>query len=412
MQIPLQIATLIVLFFFSALFSASETALFSLSKLKLRQIKNNHPEGHRTIVHLLDHPRRTLITILTGNSIVNITATSLVTALGLQAFGRRGLGFSIVFMTMTLLLVGEMVPKSIAIRNAEKISILVSWLLEIIARLIRPLCLMLQAVANLFLRILLGKPGVKEPFVTQDELESLITISEREGVIDKDEEEMIQTVFGFSEREVNEIMVPRVDIVAVEINTPRSVLVELLRKERFARIPVYEKTIDKIKGVIVAREVMLKAVIDWKKYIREVSYVPETMKIEDLFVLLQNRTNKLAVVVDEHGGTAGVVTMEDILEELVGEIEDEHDTTEILIRKIGNNKWCAMGKTTLWDLKDDYGINIEDEKAETIGGFVMNLFGRIPGNGEEISYKNLRFRVGKVKDNRIHQVFISRRSDV
>jgi len=412
MQIPLQIATLIVLFFFSALFSASETALFSLSKLKLRQIKNNHPEGHRTIVHLLDHPRRTLITILTGNSIVNITATSLVTALGLQVFGRRGLGFSIVFMTMTLLLVGEMVPKSIAIRNAEKISILVSWLLEIIARLIRPLCLMLQAVANLFLRILLGKPGVKEPFVTQDELESLITISEREGVIDKDEEEMIQTVFGFSEREVNEIMVPRVDIVAVEINTPRSILVELLRKERFARIPVYEKTIDKIKGVIVAREVMLKAVIDWKKYIREVSYVPETMKIEDLFVLLQNRTNKLAVVVDEHGGTAGVVTMEDILEELVGEIEDEHDTTEILIRKIGNNKWCAMGKTTLWDLKDDYGINIEDEKAETIGGFVMNLFGRIPGNGEEISYKNLRFRVGKVKDNRIHQVFISRRSDV
>jgi len=412
MQIPLQVATLIVLFFFSALFSASETALFSLSKLKLRQIKNKHPEGHRTIAHLLDHPRRTLITILTGNSIVNITATSLVTALGLQVFGRRGLGFSIVFMTMTLLLVGEMVPKSIAIRNAEKISILVSWLLEIIARLIRPLCLMLQAVANLFLRILLGKPGVKEPFVTQDELESLITISEREGVIDKDEEEMIQTVFGFSEREVNEIMVPRVDIVAVEINTPRSILVELLRKERFARIPVYEKTIDKIKGVIVAREVMLKAVIDWKKYIREVSYVPETMKIEDLFILLQNRTNKLAVVVDEHGGTAGVVTMEDILEELVGEIEDEHDTTEILVRKIGDNKWCAMGKTTLWDLKDDYGINIEDERAETIGGFVVNLFGRIPGNGEEISYKNLRFRIGKVKDNRIHQVFISRRSDV
>lgn len=397
------LAILIVL---SGLFSASETAIFSLTRFDVKKLQKQKPRIGDTIAYLRDTPRRTLTTILIGNILVNVTATAMFSFLAMRLFGDAGIGMTIGIMTFLLLLFGEITPKTFAIRNAEFFSSTIAFGLHLFSKLIFPIRWLLAKLADFFIYLLLGKKVEREPFITQRELRTLISIGEKEGIIDSGEKQMIQTVFEFSERFINEIMTPRVDIVACEKGNPPEKLKNIMLDSHYTKIPVYEGGIDNISGVVFAKEFLLSQDAEWQKLIRPVLFVPETKRIDDLLTEFQNRKETVAIVVDEYGGTAGLVTLEDILEELVGDIQDEYDFEEIDFQKISADTSKVNGDVSIRDINEKFGINIKTEKAETIGGFLLLLLGRIPKVGENFTYKSLSITIDEVKGKRIKQLTI------
>jgi len=401
-----QFLALFILLVFSGLFSASETALFSLSKIQLRRIKEKRPAQSAVIEQLLDSPKRTLNTILTGNMLVNITACALVTATMIRIFGSRGIALAFALTTFLLLIFGEVTPKIFAISRAEGFSGFIARPLFIFSKLIHPVCLVWSQAANFISGRLIGQAYLKQPFLTEEEVRGLVSIGEKEGVISKEEEQMISTVFDFGERHVNEIIIPRVDIVAVDINETSSFLDRVLKQSRHSKIPVYKERIDNILGIVYAKQYLLAPKKDWQDLIRPVLFVPETKKIEELLLEFQSKKSYLAIVTDEHGGTSGLVTIEDILEEIVGEIQDEYDTEEKLIARIDKDTISISGKTALYDLNEELNSHFKAEESQTVGGFVIHLFGRIPKSGESIRYRNYLFTVNDVRKHRIRKITI------
>ncbi|OIO79571.1 MAG: hemolysin [Candidatus Omnitrophica bacterium CG12_big_fil_rev_8_21_14_0_65_43_15] len=402
------IPTLVILFILSALFSGSETALFSLSKIQIKRINTRYPAAGKTISGLLMHPRTTLTTILIGNMLVNVTASGMLSTFFIEVFHDRGIGISIGVMTFLLLVFGELTPKSFAIRNAEVFSAIIARPLFWFAKIAFPVRWILSLVTNLFYYAIVGKKTKKQPFITQSELETLVSIGEKEGIVGKDEKHMIQTVFDMGKRDVEQIMVPRVDMVVASAKISADEFEKLIEQSKHSKIPVYGSTIDEIIGVIYAKQFVLDKKEPWLSFIKPVLFVPQTKKIDELMVEFQTSKIYIAIVVDEYGGTAGLVTMDDILEEIVGEIRDEYDKDERLFQEVEPGVFKVNGKMTLHDLKEDLGIDAESQEAETVGGFIMQLFERIPKQNDTVKYKDFTFIVDEVKKNRIQQATIKK----
>jgi CBS domain containing-hemolysin-like protein len=408
MTLPIHFAIIAVLLGLSAVFSGSETAIFSLSRIQVKRIKDRKPERGKVVERLLNSPRRTLNIILTGNMLVNVTASALLTVAMVRMLGGKGVGVAVGAMTFLVLIFGEVTPKSFAIRNAESISSLVSKPLDIFGKITFPIRWILATVADVFISFFVGKKYTKKPFATEEELKTLVSIGEREGIVDKDEKHMIHAVFEFSHRHINEIMVPRVDIVAVNYNQDCKSLAETLKASRHSKLPVYIDNIDNIQGVIYTKQYLLDPKEDWRSFIRPVMMVPESKTIEDLLIEFRSKKQDIAIAVDEYGGTSGLVTVEDIIEEIVGEIVDEYDREEEPIRKIDDKTFRLMGDLTLNDLHEELGIDLETEEAETVGGFLMQKLGKIPRPGDTLAYKNLLFLVEDVRKNRIRRITMKR----
>ncbi|PIY84290.1 MAG: hemolysin [Candidatus Omnitrophica bacterium CG_4_10_14_0_8_um_filter_43_18] len=402
------IPTLVILFILSALFSGSETALFSLSKIQIKRINTRYPAAGKTISGLLMHPRTTLTTILIGNMLVNVTASGMLSTFFIEVFHDRGIGISIGVMTFLLLVFGELTPKSFAIRNAEVFSAIIARPLFWFAKIAFPVRWILSLVTNLFYYAIVGKKTKKQPFITQSEFETLVSIGEKEGIVGKDEKHMIQTVFDMGKRDVEQIMVPRVDMVVASAKISADEFEKLIEQSKHSKIPVYGSTIDEIIGVIYAKQFVLDKKEPWLSFIKPVLFVPQTKKIDELMVEFQTSKIYIAIVVDEYGGTAGLVTMDDILEEIVGEIRDEYDKDERLFQEVEPGVFKVNGKMTLHDLKEDLGIDAESQEAETVGGFIMQLFERIPKQNDTVKYKDFTFIVDEVKKNRIQQATIKK----
>jgi len=403
------IVTLVVLLIFSGLFSASETALFSLSKIQLRRLKEKNPKQSVLIAQLLDSPRRTLNTILTGNMLVNITTSALVTQGLMRASGQKGLGLAVGYATFLLLVFGEITPKTFAISHAEDFSCFISRPLYLFAKIIFPLRWAWAKVADSFSQGIIGRRYLKEAFLTEEEIRGLLSIGEKEGVVSKEEEQMISTVFDFGERNINEIMTPRVDIVAVDVNEDSSYLEQVLKSSRHSKVPVYKDNVDNILGIIYAREYLLSPCSDWQALVRPILFVPETQKIEEVLLEFQGKKSYLAIVTDEYGGTSGLITIEDILEEIVGEIQDEYDTEERLIVRTDERSVSVSGKTSLYDLNEELNTHFKAKEAQTVSGFIIHLFGRIPKSGESTGYRNYLFTVDDVRRHRIRKVTIRKK---
>ena len=401
-----QIVILVVLLALSAFFSGSETALFSLTRFQVKRLHSTHPHSASRVSHLLKFPRQTLITLLVGNTLVNIAATSIVANIGIRVYGNAGVGLTIGLMTFLILVFGEVVPKQWAIKNSSRLAVISARPLELFRILIFPL----WAVLRFFTGLIIPGPGSKEPFITQKELKTLINLSEKDGTLDEDEKEMIHAVFDFGETLTREIMVPRVDLVAAEDSTSCEQLTRLMKRSHHTRIPIYEESIDNILGVIRTKDFLLSAGAGLKSFIRPVLFTPETKKIDDLFVEFQAKKQNIAVVVDEYGGTAGLITLEDILEEIVGEIYDEYDKAEDEIKKLGPNTYRVSGKVTLKELNDELEIDLPSEEADTLAGFLLSLFNRFPADKEKISYGGIDFTVEKMRKNRIRSVIVKLKS--
>lgn len=399
----LHIFLLVVLLIFSAFFSGSETALFSLSNFQKKRIQSKDPRASETISLLLASPRRTLASILIGNMVVNISAASIATILAMSVFGEKGLAVSIVSMTLLLLIFGEVAPKTYAIRNPEAFSIFCSSPLHIFGKIIWPLRYVLRLTADIFTS-LFGIKKETKPYVTEKELKALMTISKREGIIKEEEEEMIHSIFDLGEHSVDEIMKPRVDIIGCDKSSSAQNLVSIMKDSKHTKIPIYEGTIDHIIGVIYTKEFMLNYEDNISEFIKKPLYIPETERVDNLLVKFLSGKTYIAVVLDEFGGTAGIVTLEDALEEIVGEIRDEYDKEVIAIKKEEDGSFTIMGKTAIRDVNDELRLDLPMEEVTTINGLLLLLFGRVPKQGEHVRIKGIGFRVLEVKKNMVTKV--------
>ncbi|MGL4739636.1 MAG: hemolysin family protein [Sarcina sp.] len=418
-----QIVILIILIGLSAFFSSSETALTSVNKIKIRHMVEEGVKGAKLVEKLIDEPKVLLGAILIGNNIVNIGASSLATVLAATLvagtkYEDTGIAIATGVMTILILIFGEITPKSLAQQNAEKMSIKVSKPIAFIVFIFRPFVWVFTKISTLFIRMLGGDPNKVEPFITEEELKTLVDVGNEEGVLEQDEKEMIFNVFEFGDRNAKDIMVQRVDIIAEDIETTYEELLEGIKEYQFSRIPIYEENIDNIVGILNTKDLILLSTqerknFDIKKIMRKPHYTFEFKKITDLFNEMKKTRNHMSVVLDEYGGTVGIVTIEDLIEEIVGEIEDEYDEHQEDIREVRENEYEVDGSTRLEDLSELPYVNVESEEFDSIGGFVIGILDRLPEHGEEITYENLKFVVEKLDKKRVKKVriYVTEKSD-
>ncbi len=390
------IILLFILIGFSAFFSASETALISLSRIRLRRMVDDEVKNAGIVNKLIENPSNLLGAILIGNNIANIGASALATSLAINYFGptlgaSKAVAISTITMTLMILIFAEVTPKSLASQFSEKTSLKVSKPMFYITKLLWPLTFILTMVTNLLVQLLGGKKGAIQPLITEDELKTIVNVSHEEGLLEGDERQMIYNVFEFGDSQAKDVMTPRTNMVAVSIDSTYDELVEVFKEENFSRTPVYEEDIDDIIGIL---------------HVKDLIYTYEYKPTSLLFDEMRLSRSPVAIILDEYGGTAGIVTTEDLVEEIVGEIRDEYDEEHEDLEMIKEDEYLVEGSMKIDLLNDMIGTNIESEDFDSIGGFVIGLLDRFPDVDEVIEYNNIRFVVEKVEKNRIEKMRI------
>lgn len=396
----------------SAFFSSSETALFRLSKHRIHQLIDEGTKNARNVKNLKDDPNKMLITILIGNNLVNIAASSIATKLAIDIFGNAGVGIATGVMTFLILLFGEITPKSYAVENTEKHSLKVAVPISILSKILYPVIYILNLFSKLLYRIIGGRLAESEPYITEEEIKSMVKVGEKEGVVEEDEKEMIQSIFKFSDTIVKEEMVPRVDMVCLSIDSKGQEAMKIARETGYSRIPVYKDKIDNIEGILYTKDLLMalknedEEDVDLKDLMRSPIFVPETKKIDELLKVLQRERTHMAIVIDEFGGVEGLITLEDVLEEIVGEIFDEYDEEVEPIEKIGKEKFLVDARMNVDDVNEELKIDIPEKEYETISGFVLSQLGRTAEEGDIVEHKDVKIKIESVKNHQILKVKI------
>ncbi|MGG3956739.1 hemolysin family protein [Bhargavaea massiliensis] len=416
-DLPLSlIFLLIVLILLSAFFSASETAFSSVNKIRLKNYVDEKRRGSKKALYIAENFDRALSTILVGNNIVNIAAASISTKVATDLFGgNTGLVISTVGMTILILIFGEVLPKSFAKEHAESFSLLVSDVLYMLIQLFTPITALLVMLKQLVSK-LFGNQKTDVPSVTEEELKVMINLSEEEGVIDNKEKELVHRSLDFNDILVGEIFTPRIDIVAVEVNQPIEEIRDIFLQERYSRVPVYEGDIDNVIGILSESDFFSQLVQGKKVNVRELLRTPlfvvESMRISTLLPELQKSKVHMAIVIDEFGGTSGLITLEDILEQIVGEIWDEHDEAVKTFQKINDYEYEFNAELPLDEFCDILGIDELESSSHTLGGWVFEMFERIPTVGESFEYESLTVTVRQVENRRIRKVLVRIREPI
>ncbi len=413
MSIITSLIILVFLLSLSALFSGSETALTSVNRIRIRRMIEEKVQGAERLDAILEHPSKFLAVILFMNNLVNIAAASLATVIATQYFKTFGAGIATGVMTFLILIYGEITPKSFAIQNAERFALAVAFPIQILSSLLYPVVRVLISITNFFIRILGGKILKEGPFVTEEEIKTMVEVGEEEGVIEEEEKEMIHSIFEFGDTIVREVMVPRPDMITAESTSPIKEILSLIMHEGHSRIPVYKKNLDNIIGIVYAKDILKylgegKLDVSLKSLVRPAYVIPETKKVNELLRELRKQKIHMAIVVDEYGTTVGLATIEDLLEEIVGEIFDEYDLEEAMIEKIDENTVRVDAKVGIDEVTELLGITFPEFEGDTIGGFIFNLLGRIPSEGEKVPFENLLFTIEKVGGRRIRKILITK----
>ena len=401
MSMFVDIIILSLLLCFSAFFSAAETAFFSISRTKARHLAKDNQKPFVLIHKLKENPHRLLTTLLIGNNVSNIGASALATAVALNAFPDYALGLATGIMTLLILVFGEVFPKSLATRNNVAIARLTVYPVYWFSILFFPISTFLN-----FIPMLTGKVQ-KTSIVTEEELMTIVEVVEEEGEIKEEERELIHNIFDFDDTNASEIMTPRADMFVVDAGQPLDL--QAVARSGFTRIPVTEADIDHVIGIVNIKDIFVHQSIpcqsvDIRTIMRLPYFVPENKKLDSLLRQFKKRKNHIAIVVDEHGGVSGLITLEDVLEELVGEISDETDLEEPRIVKVQNNEWIVPGKSDIDAVNELIPMNIPDTKEfDTFSGYVLNQTGRIPKVNEEIPIGNFLVIVQEMDGNRVNQ---------
>lgn len=409
----LELLALVVFVGAAAFFAGSEAAIVSVSRISVRTLAEKGVPGAARLRALLEDRNRTLTSILIANTFVLLATDSIATYLFVRLQVPQAPLWSTLITTFVLLLFGEILPKTLAVSDSAKAALRLSRPLAVVAWLLTPLTAAFLAATNLIVRLFGGRPN-HGPYVTEEDIKTLVNVGVEQKVLEEGERELIHSIIEFGDTIVREVMTPRPDMVAVPVNAPPRRALDLVIAEGYSKLPVYEETVDNVIGVVHDRELLIAlangtiATASLRELMRPVAHVPESKRISELLREMQRGKYSLAIVVDEYGGTAGIVTMEDLLEEIVGEIRDEHDEgEEERIRKISDDESIVEAGTNIEDVNAALGLDLPHEDFETIGGYAVGLFGRLPAEGEEVDAGDgVRLRVDRTRGRRILAVRI------
>lgn len=400
---------LALLFLLAAFFAGTETALFSLTRIERRRLLDRHPRLGKLVTDLLTHPRRALVTLLIGNNVVHIAAAAITTLMALRFFDPKGVSAVVALFTVALIFFGEMVPKLFAVRNNESVAVASAPLLEVIAGLLFPLRRLIQGVSDGILGFLVRGKKETSQLISAEELKVLVKIGEEEGILDRQERRMIQKLFELGERPVRSIMTPRTDLVALCLSDPWEKQLEKMKSFHFSSFPVYQESLDQIAGKVSTQEVILAGERDLAKFVKPVVYVPDLKRIDELLRDFQKTGDRFAVCVDEFGGTAGAVTLEDILEEIFGEFYDEYAKAEQPIRELGEGEYLVDAKISLAQFNEFFHARLRSKETETLSGFVLEKMGRVPKKNDVLELADFTFRIHELARQRILKIAVRRK---
>ena len=402
---------LIALLVLSALFSSSETALTTVNRIRIRTLAGQGDKRAMTLLAVLQNPEKMLSVILIGNNVVNLYASSLATTVTLSLFGSKLVGVATGILTLAVLVFGEVAPKTMASRNAEQIALRAAGPVKCLMWLFTPLVFVVNNLARLVMKLFgADRPGKRE-LMTAEELRTIVQVGHEDGVIENSERKMIDNVFDFGDRSARDIMIPRIDMTCIDMEAGYDELMEVVREEKYTRIPVYKESADTIVGILNIKDLLFRAQdkpFRIAELMRKPLFTYEQKKTSELMVEMRKNYTNLAIVLDEYGVTAGMVTMEDILEEIVGEIRDEYDRDEEKsIRRIAPNTYLIEGNVKIDDLNEALQLKLSSEDYESIGGYVLEQLEHFPKEGECVTKGGISFTVTRMEQTRIAEVKLS-----
>lgn len=402
---------LVILLLFSAFFSAAETAFSSVNLLRIRNMAEDGSHRAKTALHLSGNFDKLLATILIGNNVVNIATSALMTVVATQLFGAKGVAIATGVATLLVLTFGEILPKSFAKENSEQLVLLIAPFMNLLCVLLTPLSFFFIHLRGIFSR---GGEGQKTPTITEQELMYMLGTIQEEGVLEAQEKDLVQSALEFDETTVQEVITPRVNMVALDIEDTHKEILDTVLSERYSRLPVYEGTIDNIVGMVHSREILERLIkgkeVSLKDMMSEMTFVHRTMKISNLLGQFQREKNHMAVVIDDYGGTLGLVTMEDLLEELVGDIWDEDDEVITECTHLGDNVYQVSGDMNIEEFFDTIGYAPKDFESDynTMNGWALEQLEHIPHVGESFEYHMLTVTVEEMDDQRITRLRVQK----
>ena len=406
----IQLLVLVVLLALSAFFSSSETALTTVNKIRIRTLADAGDLKAIILSKVIEEQGKMLSAILIGNNIVNLTASSLMTTLTISLFGNRAVGVATGILTLLILVFGEITPKTLSTISAESIALKNAKIIYGLMVVLTPVIYVVNQLSLGVLLLLRIDPNAKRDSITEDELRTIVEVSHEEGVIESEEKKMINNVFDFGDSVAKDIMVPRIDMTLVEVNATYQELLDIFREEKYTRIPVFEENTDNVIGIINVKDLLLidnHEEFHIRDYLREPLYTYEYKKTAELMVEMRKTFNNIVIVLDEYGATAGLITLEDMLEEIVGEIRDEYDEDEEKsLVEMAPGEYSVEGAMKLDDLNDRLGLELESEDYDSVGGLVIGLLDHLPEEGEEVTDNGIRFVVESVDKNRIDRIKI------
>lgn len=403
----IQIIALIILLTLSAFFSSAETALTTVNKIRIRSLAEEGSKRAETVLRITDDSGKMLSAILIGNNIVNLSAASLTTTIAYSIGGSVAIASAM--LTIVIILFGEITPKTLATLHAEKISLAYAGIIRAFMAVSTPVIFLITFLSNGVLRLFRVDPNARNDQMTENELRTIVDVSHEDGVIESDEKEMIYNVFDLGDAKAKDVMVPRVHMTFADINNTYEELLEIFREDRFTRLPVFEDTTDNVIGTINMKDLLLhdsRTEFHVRDILREAYFTYEYKNISELLVEMREASFNIAIVLDEYGETSGLITLEDILEEIVGEIHDEYDENEDeFIQQINEWEYIVEGSTNLDDLNDQLDLKLESEDYDSLGGFIIEKLDRFPQTGDSlITEDHIRLVVETLDKNRIETV--------
>lgn len=407
---PLLFLLFLLLLVLSAFFSSSEAALMSLNRLRIIFLSHQKNPKAQFIANLLKKRKEMISTILVGNNFVNVAASSVATGLAISLWGKKGIIYASVMVTLILLIFGEIVPKIYASKFPEKISFLVARPIFWCMKLLGPVVSIINLIVDLLLKLLSPKEIYKKPLISEEEIQAVITLGEKEGVLEKDERRMLLNIFELANTQVKAIMTPRTEMICLEEDTPFFQIIDLVEESGRSRFPIYRKLIDNVIGIIHSRDLLqFKGKTEdfsFEKIIFPPFFIPESKRILSLLADFKKRKTHLALVIDEYGGIEGLVTLEDVLEEIVGDIFDESDLIEKWIDYLPDGRILVDGDASIREINKHLKVHLSHDEFQTLSGLIMNQLGHIPLRGEYILQEGYKFTVRSVHGQKIMKVEI------
>ena len=411
----LYIVFLFVCLLLSAFFSSSETAFIALQRIRVEHLVSTKVKGADRVSRMLQRPAKLLSTILLGNNFVNTAATALATFLAIRVWGEQwGILIATIVLTIFLLVFCETTPKTIATQHAERLSLVLARPIEIISWLLTPFVIVLSWIASGFSKLAGGAP-VPRSLVSEEEIRTMISVGHKEGTVERDEAEMLHKVFDFGDRPVREVMVPRPEVVCIEQGSKLADFLSLYAESPLSRLPVYQENMDNVVGILSIKDVLMaqakgtisnQSAID--DLVRPAYFTPETKRINELFAEMRDKNYRMAVVVDEYGGTAGIVSLSRLVEEIVGPVGDELAAIEKEYEVINEYTFQIDGSMRIEEANEEMELELPEGEYETVAGFVLELLGHIPKTGEQLRYRGLKIVITKMRGLKIEEILLTK----